>query len=191
MKVTLSVVGMYFNFDVDVPEDASVEDVLKAAEKLTKSSDSKFSYELEESTSGAKGKFIKRITVDYTDKADPVESRKKLPGGKPNKYEALKYEFVDSVSDQSAQASDPSKGVLVWQYYIFDPSESGSSPQFLGDTVSDDGIIHSATESANAGYQLKEGSTVVLRCIALFGKPVALPVEVDPGMTMKQYFQMT
>lgn len=191
MNINFSVVGMYFGVMVDVDgENPSVTDVLQAVKSQTASSNvARFDYTVTTSTSGEPDEFfIANVTVTHL--AQP-RSRKVREDGSFNTYNSGIYSFSDQLSEaETREKIKRGIPVLAWQYYVFDPAEDGGGP--LGDTISDDGIIIPANKSSTR-YQLKEGSSVVLRLIALFGGPTgeSFRKELANGFaTSKQMMQM-
>lgn len=168
MRVKLSVVGMYFGADIEVMGDnPSVSDVLQAAKTQTANANARFDYTLTTSPNGQPDEFfIANITVTHL---SPPESRKRREGGTPNRYNSGVYSFSDQLTEaETREKIRRGEPLLAWQYYIFDPpAEDGGE---LGDTVSDDGIIIPVNKS-NTPYSIVEGSTILIRLIALFGGP--------------------
>lgn len=84
------------------------------------------------------------------------------------------YRYNDDAVDFNDKGllvgTDPTKNyVLAWQYYVYDAKGVEHSRK---DGVTRNIVSFAERDPAKMGYKLEEGSTVVLRLIAIFYKPI-------------------
>lgn len=156
VQVTLDVTGFYFSQTVDVPEGASVEDVMLQAERDTRN-DPEREFSFVPMFKGTK-KFLQTITVNWKVEA---ESRQQPanPGEPRRKYPAGVYIFDDELGSPVRNNL-----ALVWQYYIFD--ETGAL------LTADRKIVpFSETNTGENPIVFKDGYKVVWRLVAICTGP--------------------
>ena len=188
--VKLDIAGMFFQVSVPVDEDATVEDVMKAAERQTAGGmgpeGETFRYTGEVVTSPT-GRLQTVNTITVVHRNGSARSRQTYSNtGNGRRYKDGIYSYSDNArfdAEGNFKPLDPNaEFVLAWQYYVYDADgkESARSGQPRR-------VVSYADNSADRGYTLAEGSTVVWRLVAIFTGPthasldqIEEPVNIAP-----------
>ncbi|MDA5555364.1 hypothetical protein [Shimia sp. MMG029] len=107
MTVNLSIVGMYFQMNVDVSPGSTISEVMHAAQTQSLGADQQFSF------TTSPGGFLSNVTVIHR-----VEAQSSNSG---NTYCAGVYSLTDDETVGNPQ--------LVWQYYLFDSQNQRKEPR--------------------------------------------------------------
>jgi len=161
INVTLNVVGLYFGETVEVKEDPSVLDVLRAAVGKDTSS-GVLSFEANASNPNS----IDWIENNLSNIKAPV-SRKARAGQKPRRLKNKVLRLSEGVFNQESSNGSSSLVSVAWQYYI--EKARTKHPPLVTTTFSIDNVIVYAGVSNDAtdGKKIEDGDTVTLRLLCI------------------------
>lgn len=187
IKVNLDIAGFYFNCEVEVPEDATVKDVMNAAVILTAAGPTASQGKLLYDTDAAGD--VDRITVIHSS-TSAVSRQKSIFAGAaaseyaPRTYPAGIYSFSDDavlveVNGVKQFRSVDSNRMFVhaWQYYVYDAHFVDQArrrpypPTGGGNPAIDRQIVPFGVGGPGKGYSLTHGSTVVWRLVTIMTGP--------------------
>lgn len=169
MKVTLDIAGMYFSFEASVAAGACVKDVLDDVAVRTRApgyTGPRFRYSNE-----TIGTFlsIDGIRIDHEHRS--AKSRQDPARVYPDGIYRYNDDAVDFSEDGLLVGRDKSKDyILSWQYYVYDAKGVEHARK---DGVRRKIVSFAERNPIKMGYTLEEGSTVVLRLVAIFYKPIS------------------
>lgn len=161
INVTLNVVGLYYGETVEVKDDPSVLDVLRAADgEETPSGVLTFQMNSKNPNS------IDWVENDLSKLKAPV-SRKARPKKKPRKLKNRVLRLQEGVFNQPASNGSSSLISIAWQYYI--EKARTKNPPLVTTTFSIDNVIVDAgvSNDATAGKKIEDGDTVTLRLLCI------------------------
>lgn len=161
INVTLNVVGLYYGETVEVKNDPSVLDVLKAA--AGEDTDSGIlTFKMNSSNTNS----IDWVENDLSNVKTPT-SRKSRPGKNPRKLKNRVLRLQEGVFNQQASNGSSSLISVAWQYYI--EKARTKNPPLVTTTFSIDNVIVDAGDSNNAtdGKKIEDGDTVTLRLLCI------------------------
>ncbi len=161
INVTLNVVGLYYGETVEVKDDPTVLDVLKAAEGEDTAS-GVLSFDVNSSNANS----IDWVENDLSNVTAPV-SRKSRPKKKPRKLKNRVLRLQEGVLNQPASNGSSSLISVAWQYYI--EKARTKNPPLVTTTYSIDNVIVDAGESnkVTEGKKIEDGDTVTLRLLCI------------------------
>lgn len=169
INVTLNVVGLYYGEVVEVKDNPTVFDVLKAAEKLGSTGSGALSFAMNSTNPSS----IDWVENDISNVKNPT-SRKRRPD--PNKPGALLpakklknqvLRLQEGVFNQPSSNGSLSLISVAWQYYI--ENARIKNPPLVTTTYSIDNVIVDAKESnkVTEGKKIEDGDTVTLRLLCI------------------------
>lgn len=161
INVTLNVGGLYYGETVEVDDNPTVLDVLKAAEGKETSSGI-LTFEVNSSHPNS----IDWVENDLSKLKAPT-SRKARPGQKPRKLKNPVLRLQEGIFNQPASNGSSSLVSIAWQYYI--EKARTRNPPLVTTTFSIDNVIVDAGESNSAtdGKRIEDGDTVTLRLLCI------------------------
>lgn len=181
--VKLDIAGMYFGEEilVEITPDTTVKDVMDAAVLQTAGntgSKPTFSYS-DEDVEGKRT--VNTITVVH--RGGSAKSRQAPPGSpNPRTYPNGVYSYSDDsvfIREMGLRALDPNKAfVLAWQYYVYD--ETGVDLARMRYGAGSRAVVPFG-QTADKGYVLEDGYTVVWRLVAIFVRPTHHDLGEVPG----------
>jgi hypothetical protein len=181
VKVFLDIAGLYYSTEVNVPEGATVKDVLDAARGKPNHLGAILDYAQEENAASVDARFtVDSITI-YHNENSAVSRQDSV---NPRKYPRGVYQFKDDGTFASGllASTDPNKNfVHAWQYYVYDKNFVDQSRKNGGGYGSVERMIVGYSVKTNKGYELTEGSTVVWRLVTILVGPTAQP-HVSSGI---------